>query len=57
MEDENQAPIKRPRPFRVWMRKFWYDVMAFTQLKEDTDYDATVKHISSSVEFRGVNLW
>lgn len=57
MESESQAPVKRSRPFRVWMRKFWYDVMAFTQLKEDTDYDATVKHISSSVEFRGVNLW
>ena len=57
MADETTTPVKRPRPFRVWMRKFWYDVMAFTQLKEDTDYDATVKHISSSVEFRGVNLW
>ena len=48
---------RRRRPFRVWMRKFWYDLLAFTQLKEDTDYDATVKHISNSVEFRGVNLW
>ncbi len=57
MEDENQTPVKRPRPFRVWIRKFWYDVLAFTQLKEDTDYEATVKYISSSVEFRGVNLW
>ncbi|MBO7629095.1 MAG: DUF389 domain-containing protein [Bacteroidales bacterium] len=57
MADETQPPVRRRRPFRVWMRKFWYDVMAFTQLKEDTDYDATVKHISSSVEFRGVNLW
>ena len=57
MADETTTPVKKRRTFRVWMRKFWYDVMAFTQLKEDTDYDATVKHISSSVEFRGVNLW
>ena len=55
--NDPQPPAKKHRPFRVWMRKFWYDLLAFTQLKEDTDYDATVKHISNSVEFRGVNLW
>lgn len=57
MPDETTTPVKKRRTFRVWMRKFWYDLLAFAQLKEDTDYDATVKHISSSVEFRGVNLW
>ena len=57
MADETTTPAKRHHSFRVWMRKFWYDVLAYTQLKEDTDYDATVKYISSSVEFRGVNLW
>ncbi|MCR4826632.1 MAG: DUF389 domain-containing protein [Bacteroidales bacterium] len=55
--DETTTPAKRHHSFRVWIRKFWYDVLAFTQLKEDTDYEATVKYISSSVEFRGVNLW
>ena len=62
MEEESQInettpPVKRHHSFRVWIRKFWYDVLAFTKLKEDTDYEATVKYISSSVEFRGVNLW
>ena len=57
MADETTTPVKKRRTFRVWMRKFWYDLLAFAQLKEDTDYDATVKHISNSVEFRGVNLW
>jgi uncharacterized hydrophobic protein (TIGR00271 family) len=57
MADETTPPAKRHHSFRVWIRKFWYDVLAYTQLKEDTDYDATVKYISSSVEFRGVNLW
>ena len=57
MADETTTPAKRHHSFRVWIRKFWYDVLAYTQLKEDTDYDATVKYISSSVEFRGVNLW
>ena len=62
MEEESQInettpPVKRHHSFRVWIRKFWYDVLAYTQLKEDTDYEATVKYISSSVEFRGVNLW
>ena len=56
--DELTTPVrKRRHPFHVRMRKFWYDVLAYTHLKEDTDYEATVKHISSSVEFRGVNLW
>ena len=57
MADETTTPVKKRRTFRVWMRKFWYELLAFAQLKEDTDYDATVKHISNSVEFRGVNLW
>ena len=57
MADETTTPAKRHHSFRVWIRKFWYDVLAYTQLKEDTDYEATVKYISSSVEFRGVNLW
>ena len=55
--NETKPPVKRRRPFRMWMRKFWYDVLAYTQLKEDTDYEATEKYISGSVEFRGVNLW
>ena len=57
MADETTSPPKRHHNFRVRMRKFWYDVLAYTHLKEDTDYDATVKYISSSVDFRGVNLW
>ena len=57
MADETTTPSKRHHNLRVRIRKFWYDVLAYTQLKEDTDYDATVKYISDSVEFRGVNLW
>lgn len=57
MADETTSPAKKHHKFRVRIRKFWYDVLAYTQLKEDTDYEATVKYISSSVEFRGVNLW
>ena len=56
MEDETSTS-KKYHPLRVKIRKFWYDVLAYTHLREDTDYDATVKSISSSVEFRGVNLW
>ena len=57
MDEETTTPVKKHRPFRVWIRKFWYDVLAYAHLKEDTDYDATVKYISNSVDFRGVNLW
>jgi uncharacterized hydrophobic protein (TIGR00271 family) len=57
MEDESTTPVKKHHPLRVWMRKFWYRVLEFTHLKDDTDYDATLISISNSVEFRGVNLW
>lgn len=55
MEDEPTP--KKHHPLRVRIRKFWYDVLEYTHLRDDTDYEATVKSISSSVEFRGVNLW
>ena len=48
---------RRRHPFRVWVRKFWYSVLEYTHLKDDTDYEATEEYISSSVEFRGVNVW
>ena len=62
MEEENpkieETTPTPKRPFLVaWVRKFWYSVLDFTHLKDDTDYEATVSSISSSVEFRGVNLW
>ena len=55
-EGTDTTPKKR-HSFLVWMRMFWYKVLEYTHLKDDTDYDATVKYISDSVEFRGVNLW
>ena len=55
--EEPSTPPKKHHSFRVRMRKFWYTVLEYTHLKEDTDYEATVRYISGSVEFRGVNLW
>ena len=55
--DSTPSPSQKRHPLRVWMRKFWYTVLEYTQLKEDTDYEATEEYISSSVEFRGVNVW
>lgn len=57
IEETTPSPSKKRHSFRVRMRKFWYTVLEYTHLKEDTDYEATVRYISSSVEFRGVNLW
>ena len=54
---EETTPTKKHHSFRVWMRKFWYSVLEFTHLKDDTDYETTLSSISNSVEFRGVNLW
>ena len=56
-EQQVQQPAKKHHSLRVWSRKFWYKVLEYTHLKDDTDYEATVKYISNSVEFRGVNLW
>ena len=57
IEETTTPTPKKHHSLRVRIRKFWYDVMEYTHLRDDTDYEATIKHISSSVEFRGVNLW
>ena len=57
IEETDPTPSKKHHSFRVRMRKFWYTVLEYTHLKDDTDYEATVRYISGSVEFRGVNLW
>ena len=54
---EEQTTQKSLRSLHVWVRKFWHNTLEYTHLKDDTDYEATVKYISSNVEFRGVNLW
>ena len=54
---EEPTPTRKYSPLYVRMRKFWYAVLEFTHLKDDTDYETTVNSISASVEFRGVNLW
>ena len=54
---EEPTPTRKYSPLYVRIRKFWYKVLEFTHLKDDTDYEATLSSISSSVEFRGVNLW
>ena len=56
IEETTSTPKKR-HSFRARMRIFWYTVLEYTHLKDDTDYEATVKYISGSVDFRGVNLW
>lgn len=38
-------------------QKAWLMVRQYTQLREDTDYEATFDSISKSVVFRGVNVW
>lgn len=40
-----------------FLRKVWASVRKHTQIRQDTDYDATVDYISKSVEFSGVNVW
>lgn len=57
MNMEDEPTNKKRHPLRVRIRKFWYDVLEYTHLRDDTDYEATAKYISSGVEFRGVNLW
>ena len=54
---ENPTPTRRRLSIVGQMRKLWYRVLEFTHLKDDTDYESTVSSISTSVEFRGVNLW
>ena len=39
------------------LKVLWRKVKEYTQIKEDTDYEATVDSISKSVVFRGFNVW
>lgn len=54
MDSENKP---RDFSFKRALRIFWVKVRRHTQLREDTDYEATADFISKSVEFRGVNVW
>lgn len=42
---------------RAWIRLLWKKIKEYTQLREDTDYEATMDYISKSVVFRGMNVW
>lgn len=48
---------KQKTPVSHFLRKVWVSVRKHTQIRQDTDYDATVDYISKSVEFSGVNVW
>ena len=39
------------------LKVLWRKVKEYSQIKEDTDYEATVDSISKSVVFRGFNVW
>ena len=43
IEETTTPAPKKHHSFRVRMRKFWYMVLEYTHLKEDTDYEATVR--------------
>jgi len=50
------ATDKQSRLIRI-IRIIWHKIKEYTQIKEDTDYEATVDSISKSVVFRGFNVW
>ena len=43
--------------FKAKMRLLWRKIKDFAQLREDTNYEATIDFISKSVEFRGMKMW
>ena len=43
--------------FKAKLRLMWRRIKDFAQLREDTDYEATIETISKGVEFRGMNMW
>ena len=47
---------KKERILRT-LKVVWLKIKEYTQIKEDTDYEATVDFISKSVEFKGFNVW
>jgi len=54
MSNEKSNPFSQI----VRLAKFlWNRTKSYAQIREDTDYEATVEHISKSVVFRGFNIW
>ena len=49
--------MSEKQSFKAKLRLLWRKVKDFAQLREDTDYEATLDTISKSVEFRGMNMW
>lgn len=49
--------MSEKQSFKAKLRLLWRKVKDFAQLREDTDYEATIDTISKSVEFRGMNMW
>ncbi len=56
MNSTTDTPKQPPKIIRI-LRKLWVEIRRYTQLREDTDYEATIDSISKSVEFKGVNTW
>ena len=48
---------KQPSQFLKKMRYWFKRLLQLMQLKEDTDYEATIDNITKSVTFQGMNLW
>ena len=49
--------MSEKQSFKAKLRLLWRKVKDFAQLREDTDYEATLDTISESAEFRGMNMW
>ncbi|MCR4964619.1 MAG: DUF389 domain-containing protein [Bacteroidales bacterium] len=55
--DTKQPKDKQSSQFAKKLRYWFKKLLQLTQLREDTDYEATIENITKSVTFRGMNLW
>ncbi|MBR4135607.1 MAG: DUF389 domain-containing protein [Bacteroidales bacterium] len=55
--DSTSSKEKRPSQFMKKLRYWGKRLLQLMQLKEDTDYEATIDNITKSVTFQGINLW
>ncbi len=53
---DNSKGTRKQRTIRIF-RLFWNKIKEYAQIKDDTDYAATIDYISKSVVFRGTNMW
>lgn len=55
-EDEKSELSIGEHTQNIW-KSLWKNIRKLSHIEQDTDHEATISSINSSVEFKGINIW